>query len=87
MLLNKLTSQQLSIVWHAKLSLSIINFSKRVFVSVIQKLVDEKGGPSDVESLVGLIHLRSEGKVLNKFIFDCLFPDFTRLVLALQFLT
>ena len=39
-LLNTLTSQQLSIVWHAKLLLSIINFSKRVFVSVIQKLLE-----------------------------------------------
>ena len=46
--LNTLTSQQLSIVWHAKLLLSIINFSKRVFVSVIQKLLDERGRPSDV---------------------------------------
>ena len=37
--LNTLTLQQLSIVWQAKLLLSIINFS-RVFVSVFQKLLE-----------------------------------------------
>ena len=38
--LNTLASQLLRIVWHAKLLLSIINFSKGVFVSITQKLLE-----------------------------------------------
>ena len=90
-LLNTLPQQQLSIVSHAKLVLSIIKFSKRVFFSCrssknlrnyLLELLHETGKPFDVESLIGLIHWRSEvivelkdtassfggeGKVLNKF--------------------
>ena len=91
MLLNTLPSQQLSIVSHAKLVLSIIKFSKRVFFSCwwsknlrncLLELLHKRGKPFDVESLIGLMHwrsevivelqdtassFRSEGKVLNKF--------------------
>ena len=91
MLLNTLPSQQLSIVSHAKLVLSIIKFSKRVFFlcwwsknlrNCLLELLHERGKPFDVESLIGLMHwrsevivelqdtassFRSEGKVLNKF--------------------